>query len=252
MNKQELSFARPLVNLPGFLGFSPSLRGLETIRGLDHWGGFGAFITDPLSWHPRSLAADSGLLEADGQVMIHTGFPNRGFRSALKVLEGKWARSPLPVIPSLMEAELDLALEMVRGLETLENIAAVNLMPPIDDLAEIQAWLGALPAFGAELPLIFCLPADLILIWGKSFHLAGVSALMPAPPRGTIQHQGRPFSGRLYGAPQYPASRRLAWECARRGIPLIAAGGIDSREKVEELAGEHPLAIALDLPLWRG
>lgn len=252
MNKQELNLSNPLVNLPGFLGFSPSARALETIRGFEEWGGFGAFITDPLTWRPRSLAEDSGLRETDGQVIIHTGFPNRGFKSALKVLEGKWARSPLPIIPSLMEADLQSALEMVRGLETLENIAALNLMPPLHNLSEIQAWLAVLPAFGAELPLIFCSPADLILIWGKAFLAAGVSALLPAPARGLIQHQGKPFGGRLYGAPQYPAARRLAQECAQRAIPLIAAGGIDSREKVEELAGEHPLAIALDLPLWRG
>ena len=252
MNKRELNLSHPLVNLPGFLGFSPSSHCLERIRGLEDWGGFGAFITDPLSWRSRSLADDSGLQEADGQVIIHTGFPNRGFRAALKVLESKWARSPLPIIPSLMEADLQLSLEMVRELETRENIAAVNLMPPIDDLSEIQAWLAALPDFGAELPLIFSLSADLILIWGKIFQSAGVTAFLPAATRGTLQRQGKPFSGRLYGAPQYSAARRLAWDCSRRGIALIAAGGVDSREKVEELAEEHPLAIAIDLPLWRG
>lgn len=252
MNKRELNLSHPLVNIPGFLGFSPSPYCLETIRGLDDWGGFGAFITDPLSWRSRSLAENSGLLEADGQVMIHTGFPNRGFRAALKVLERKWARSPLPIIPSLMEADLQLSLDMVRELETRENIAAVNLMPPIDDLSEIQAWLAALPAFGAELPLIFSLSADLILIWGKVFQSAGVSAFLPTPARGMLQRQARPFSGRLYGAPHYPAARRLARECARRGIPLIAAGGVDSPEKAAELAEDNPLAIAIDLPLWRG
>lgn len=250
MSKQELILTRSLVNQPGFLGFSPSQRGLETIREFEDWGGFGAFITDPISWHPRPLAEDSDLLEADGQVIIHTGFPNRGFNSAIRSLEGKWARSPLPIIPSLLETEVDRILEMARRLETFENVAALHLMPPTRDLAELNGFLAVLPQFGAELPLILSLPGDLILLWGKTFISAGVAAFLPSPPRVTIERKGYLFSGRSYGPCYFPVSRHLASECAKRSLPLIAAGGIDSHQKVKQLASEHPIALALDLALW--
>jgi len=251
MSKLEFYLSKPLLNAPGFLGFSPNARALEVMEKFNNWGGFGAFVTDPISWRPRSPAANAFYRELDGQVLIHNGWPNRGFRSVTKAVRQKWERAPLPIIPSLLETDPRQAMTMIRELEGVENLAAVNLMPSIGSMVEVNEWLSALPRFNAELPIVFTLPAGLIPFYGKSFTDAGAAAIFPSAPRGSIDRDGGFVSARMYGSANFPAAYALARECSLAGIPLIAFGGINTAEKVAQLVKVHLICAAIDLPLWQ-
>lgn len=250
MAKQDLYFSKPLTNMPGFFGFVPNARNLETIHQYDELGGFGAFVTDPISWHPRSVAQNSFITAVDGLSMVHTGFPNRGFRGVVKTLAGKWSRAPLPIIPTLLDNHPDAISEMLSELEWIENLLAVNIIPRMETLTDVQFWLNAITGTLGELPAILSLPAGLIPVFGKEFIDRGVSAICPLPARGCVIKDGEAHYGRLYGSAFYPSTLRLTEECSLLGIPLIAAGGIDQPEKIKAIGQVGALATALDMPLW--
>lgn len=251
MAKQDLYLAKPLLNAPGFLGFSPNPRGIEAIARFDGWGGCGAFVTDPISWRARSPAENAVYTEVDGQVFLHTGHPNRGFRSVIKAVAPKWARSPLPIIPSIWEPNPDQVFVMLRELEQMDNLAAVNLMPPMQNIPDMQVWLSAFPRLIAEIPIILTLPTGLIPFYGNAFANAGASAILPAAPRGLITLDGQFVSGRLYGPTHFPGALSLARTCSLAGIPLIASGGINTQDKFNQAIAEGVVAGAIDILLWQ-
>lgn len=251
MSKQEFYLSKPLLNAPGFLGFAPNPRTLEVMTRFEPWGGFGAFVTDPISWRPRSAALDAFLVEQDGQVILRNGWPNRGFRSVVKAIAHKWEHAPLPIIPSILEIDPLQALVMIRELEGVENLAAVNLMPHLTTITDVNAWLGAIPRFNAELPIMITLPVGLISFYGGTFVAAGIAAIAPTAPHGSIERDGKLTSGRLYGPVHFPAALALARECAVSNIPLVAAGGVDTEEKLRQLREEGVVATFIDMPLWQ-
>src|SRR5215510_6411956 len=119
--KRDLYFSKPMMNAAGTLGFAPDPR-----AGVD-LAAFGAFVTNPLSLRPRRPAAKPELLEYPGGFLLHTGLPNPGFQAGLKRYSAKWSRSDLPIIVHLMADRPEETQNMVRMLETQENVMAVEL-----------------------------------------------------------------------------------------------------------------------------
>ncbi|HEY3344724.1 MAG TPA: hypothetical protein VGJ97_07340, partial [Anaerolineaceae bacterium] len=91
-----LPLRSPILNAAGTLGFAPNPRGSVDLACL------GAFVTNPISLKPRHPAAARCLLPFPGGFLLHSGFPNPGFRKAVDQYAGRWAKSPLPVIVHLM------------------------------------------------------------------------------------------------------------------------------------------------------
>src|SRR5215471_17319013 len=110
--KRDLYFSKPFMNAAGTLGFAPDTRAGIPLDA------FGAFVTNPFSWRPRSPAAKPAVLEHPGVFLLHTGLPNPGLSTGLKRYSAKWSRSDLPIIIHLMADRPEETQRMVRLLET--------------------------------------------------------------------------------------------------------------------------------------
>jgi dihydroorotate dehydrogenase (NAD+) catalytic subunit len=235
----EASSHSPIWNAAGTLGYAPPRHGPMT-------SALGAFVTNPISWGPRTPAQLPRLLNYPGGVVLHTGLPNPGLRQVLRQFSRQWAQASLPVIVHLVAESPENVNRMVRQLEEVEGVAGVELgLPPDARPAQvtelIQAGIG-------ELPLIVRLP------------LAGVppSAPLPdvvslAPPRGTLPgvETGSFLEGRLFGPGLFPQTLRAVRAWKEFGIPIIAGGGVYHPTQAEALLAVGASAVQLDLRLWR-
>ena len=237
--KRDLYFSKPLMNAAGLLGFSPDKREFE---------GFGAFVTNPISLRPRAPAAQPAVFEFPGGFLLHSGLPNPGLAAALKKHAASWSRAALPIIVHLMAERPDETASMLRTLEDIENVMAVEIgFPPFqpDDLI-----LSNLELCAAELPLIFSLPAEQILRLGPRLIEGGAAALGMARPRGALMRGGRLVKGRLYGRSLFPQALNLVREAAALGLPLIAAGGVWNRQDAADMLSAGAMAVQIDASLW--
>jgi dihydroorotate dehydrogenase (NAD+) catalytic subunit len=248
--KRDLHFSKPLMNAAGSLGFVPDPRSGMSLDS------FGAFITNPISLRPRLPTAHPTVIEYPGGFLLHTGLPNPGIHAALKKYSAKWSRSDLPVIVHLMADRPEETQQMVRMLESQENVMAVELgFAPLlaDDiiLLTLEICLG-------ELPLIFSLPVEQVLLLGPRLMENGAQAISIAAPRGAypplpageglgvreITH------GRLFGPSLFPQSLHIVESAAKLGIPVIGAGGVWSKENADAMLAVGALAVQVDAALW--
>jgi dihydroorotate dehydrogenase (NAD+) catalytic subunit len=245
MSKRGLFFQKPLMNAAGSLGFAPDPR-----RPLN-WGDFGAFVTNPLSLRPRTPAVEPALIDFSGGFLLHSGLPNPGLSTALKKYTAQWARAALPIIVHLMADRPEETARMVRMLENVENVAAVELgFAPL--LADDIILLAVEMSLG-ELPLIVNLPWDQVLRLGPQALTAGAEAISMAAPRGALAlENGKPVTGRLFGPALFAQSLLRVQEAARAGIPLIGGGGVYSKENASAMLAAGALALQVDTVLWRG
>src|SRR5215510_9837486 len=209
--KRDLYFGKPLMNAAGSLGFVPDTRAGISLDS------FGAFVTNPISLRPRLPTAQPTLIHFPGGFLLHTGLPNPGIHGALKKYSAKWTRSDLPLILHLMADRPEETQNMVRLLETQENVMAVELgFAPLlaDDII-----LLTLEMCVGELPLIFSLPVEQVLALGPRLMQDGAQVISIAAPRGALNHlppgEGRRrvepvemvrelVTGRLYGPSLFP------------------------------------------------
>lgn len=241
--KRDLYLGKPLLNAAGSLGFAPDPR-----SGIS-FDLFGAFVTNPLSLRPRLPAAQPNVVEFSGGFLLHSGLPNPGFHSALKKYAAKWDRASLPIIVHLMADRPEEAEQMVRALESLENVTAVQLgFAPLlaDDLIllTLEMCLG-------ELPLIFALPHEQVLTLAPRLIQNGADAVSLAPPRGAYyERDGRLITGRLYGPSLFPRALEIVRSAARLGLPIIGAGGVWTDADVESMLRAGAMAVEIDARLW--
>ncbi len=255
--KRDLYFSKPLMNAAGSLGFAPDLRGLreappkQSEGGGEHGGlgTLGAFVTNPFSLRPRLPTSQPALVEYPGGFLLHTGLPNPGLSAGLKKYSAKWARVDLPIIVHLMADRPEETQNMVRMLEEIENVMAVELgFAPLlaDDilLLTLEMCLG-------ELPLIFSLYAEQVLSLGPRLIQEGANAISLAAPRGSqVAGQKSVVSGRLYGPALFPQALDMVRNAAKLGIPVIGAGGVWTKGNAEAMLSAGALAVQVDAALW--
>ena len=250
MFKQDLIFRKPIMNAAGILGFSPDLR--APVR----WDDFGAFITNPLSLRPRKAANQPAAIEYPGGFLLHSGLPNPGLNTVINKHARRWADSSLPVIVNLMADRPEETMQMVKALEEIDNVAAVELgFAPLlaDDiiLLAIEMCLG-------ELPLIVSLAAEQVLRLGPQTLQMGAAAISIAAPRGSLPFKPNTspvpaealISGRLFGPSLFPQSLDLVHSAARLGLPIIGAGGVYTMENVKAMISAGALWVQMDAGLW--
>ncbi len=238
------------MNAAGSLGFAPDTRSGSSLEP------FGAFITNPISLRPRTPTAQPAVIEYLGGFLLHTGLPNPGIRAALKKYSAKWTRSELPVIVHLMADRPEETQQMVRMLESQENVMAVELgFAPLlaDDiiLLTLEMCLG-------ELPLIFSLPVEQVLSLGPRLMQDGAQAISIAAPRGAIPPlpSGEGLGvreithGRLFGPSLFPQTLYVVESAAKLGIPIIGAGGVWSKQNADAMLSVGALAVQVDAALW--
>jgi len=247
--KRDLYLSKPIMNAAGSLGYAPDSRigiSLEL---------FGAFVTNPFSLRPRFPAAKPNVIEYPGGFLLHTGLPNPSLNAGLKKYSAKWSRSDLPIIIHLMADRPEETQRMVRMLETQENVMAVELgFAPLlaDDIL-----LFTLEMCLAELPLIFSLPMEQVLTLGPRLIQNGAQAISIAAPRGAFnlipkENDGEReiITGRLYGPSLFPQTLESVHSAARIGLPIIASGGIYSKENGDAMLSAGALAVQVDASLW--
>ena len=211
-----------------------------------------AFVTNPISYAPRSYAAERGCSVYPGGFILHTGWPNPGFRKVLKHYAPRWARASVPVWVHLLADQPHEVDRMVRVLEETDGAAAVEIsLPPIagDDL-KLQLVAAAL----GELPLVLCVPLDqAVAAWVGRAAQAGVSAIVLSAPRGVTPNPGGGFTrGRIYGPGLLPLALQTL-SCLRDyEIPLIAGCGVYDQKSMDSLMTAGAAAVQLDAVLWRG
>ena len=260
--KRDLYFSKPLMNAAGSLGFAPDPRnGIP----LDS---FGAFVTNPISLRPRQPTAQPTLIEYPGGFLLHSGLPNPGFHGVIKKYAAKWTRSDLPIIVHLMADRPEQTQNMVRMLESQENVMAVELgFAPLlaDDII-----LLTLEMCVGEVPLIFSLPVEQVLSLGPRLVQDGAQAISISAPRGALipplpassplplrsarggEEPGARaiVTGRLFGPALFPQTLETVHSAAKLGIPIIGAGGVWSKENADAMLSVGALAVQVDAALW--
>ncbi|MEX1071078.1 MAG: hypothetical protein WEC37_00480 [Anaerolineales bacterium] len=232
------------MNAAGSLGFAPETRGDVSVED------FGAFVTNPISLRARRTAQPPRLLSFPGGVLLHTGHPNPGLSGAIKRYAAAWARSPLPIIVHLLSAKPDEVRKAMPRIEELENVIAVELgieanssRSEVSDLAR---------AASGELPLIVLLPLDRAAELADAAMSGGASAIRLGPPRGSLPApNGRIINGRLYWPALFPQALAATVELGRLGIPVIAAGGVETKAQGEAMLTAGALAVQIDISLWK-
>jgi len=234
------------MNAAGTLGFAPSPRGPVDLSRL------GAFVTNPLSLAPRTPAETRRLLPFAGGFLLHTGLPNPGLSSVLRQYAHRWAGASLPVIVHILANHPDEVYRVVRRLEGIEGILAVELgLPPQVDPAGAALLLQAA---AGELLILPCLPPERIAELAPTLKKAGVQGpISLQPPRGALPgSEGRLVGGRLYGPAVLPLALAAVHEARRAGFEVIGSGGVYSDADISAMRAAGAAAVQLDAVLWRG
>lgn len=242
MTLVDLPFLHPILNAAGTLGFHPARRGQD-------WSGLGGFFTNPVSLTARTPAAGDRFYSFPGGVLMHTGLPNPGFHRVVRKYSRHWERADLPVVVHLLAEDPDDLYRMVRVLEEIENVGAVELgLPPgvRPDFAGalLQAAVGELPVVARvgleDVPALF-----------QRIIEEGATALSFGPPRGSLPGGNGFVSGRLFGSAVFPQALELLRRIQPAGIPIIFSGGLTGEDRVETVLQAGAAAVQLDLRLWR-
>jgi len=244
VRKQEIAFPKPFLNTAGTLGFAPKPHAMPFLRHLS------AFITNPISRHPRQPASNRACINFSGGFLLHTGLYNPGITRAIARHKRRWARAPLPVIIHLLVETAESLAQMIRKLEGLENIFAVELgLPPDFNPAELPAIMAAA---GGELPVILALSPEMIPLHPDPLQSLQPAALHLITPRGTLPDtKGELITGRLYGSALMPVMVHAAQHLMTAGLPVIVDGGVYTRQQAETFLEIGAIAVGLGGVLWQ-
>ena len=233
----------PFMNASGFFGYTPPAASTLTEK-------LGAFITPPISQSKRNPARNRCLVEVPGGFLLHTGLSNEGFSRVLKQHGKKWSGLKYPVWPHLLPQSAYDCRQMVRALEDVENISAVEISLPDDaSPAQLEEWLEA--AVG-ELPIYVCAPLfSPWQNWLSVINLYNISGVVLSAPRGSVYHNGALVRGRLYGPSLFPQMLEALHNNRDCGIPLVAGSGIFSFEQAEIALQAGASAVQFDACLWQ-
>ncbi len=240
--KRDLYFSKPIMNAAGSLGFAPDPHSGIPLDSI------GAFVTNPISLRSRLPAAQPALIKFPGGFLLHSGLPNPGLLSVLKKHGARWNRADMPIIVNLMADRPDETQQMVRSLENIENVIAIELgfAPLLSDdiiLLNLEMCIG-------ELPLIFSLPAEQVLSLGPKLIQAGAAAISISNPRGALIKNNKLITGRLYGQSLFPRSLDIVYSAAMIGIPIIGAGGVWTEQDATDMLSAGAIAVETDASLW--
>ena len=244
-DRSEFLIQTGWLNAAGMLGFAPPATWPIVDAPV-------AFITNPISYAARPPASNHGCLAFPGGILLHTGWPNPGFRRALSRFRHRWEQSLVPVWVHLMAehpAEIDA---MVRVLEEVEGVIAIeiSLLPQMNEMEKFELVKVA----RGELPLILNVPLDQVGAgWVSRAATEGVSAISLAAPHGMlVGEDGRAIFGRLYGPALLPLALQAVGKLNAYDLPVIAGCGVYDRHGFESMLKAGATAVQLDTVLWRG
>ena len=244
-HKHGLTLSGPVMNAAGILGFGHEYRGLLDPTHL------AAFVTNPLTYKPRTPANGPNAAPLAEGLLIHTGLPNPGVRQAVRRWDKEWGRLGVPVIVHLAVTTPAETVHSLDLLERAQGIAAIELGLR-DDVTDFEAGQLVRAALGGP-PLLARLPLTRAVELAAVVVQAGADALtVAAPPRHETHIDGQPARGRLYGpgglAQALAAVRAVA--ALNLGRPIIGAGGIYSVEAAQAMLAAGAVAVQIDAAIW--
>jgi dihydroorotate dehydrogenase len=243
IRKQDLVLEKPFVNAAGMLGFAPDQRATPLLDQL------GAFVTNPISRRPRQVAGARSYLTYPGGFLLHTGLPNPGISAVIRHNKRRWAAAPLPVIVHLLAVAPDTLAEMVRKLEGLENVLALEIGLAPDCTPEQMEALFI--AAAGELPVIISLGPQQLPVLLPAAKQLNPAALHLTAPRGTLPGaDGELVAGRLYGPAILPLMLSAAREAIKSDLPVIVDGGVDEQAQADAFLEAGVWAVGLEAVLW--
>jgi dihydroorotate dehydrogenase len=231
------------MNASGFFGHTPPASSILSDKA-------GAYVTPAISKLPRKPASNRCLVETPGGFLLHSGLPNEGFDKTLKLHAKKWAGLNTPVWPHLLPRNGYECSQMIRSLEELENIGAIEIeMPASADPSFVEEILqGSL----GELPVYISVPfLSQWHAWLDMFRLYTVAGIVLSAPRGCIHHNGNFVQGRLYGPSLFPMLLETISLWKNCDLPLIAGSGIFNFEDAEIALQVGASAVQFDAILWQ-
>lgn len=243
--RPELSIQPGWMNAAGIFGFAPPAAWPVELPPV-------AFVTDPISYKFRSPAHDRRCMPYPGGMLLHTGWPNPGFRKVVLNYGQRWARSNVPIWVHLLAERPYEVDKMVRWLEEAEGVAAVEIdLPPVasdnERLELVESALG-------ELPLVLCVPLDQVnKEWVARAVESGANAISISAPRGALPlMDGSTVGGRCYGSGLLPLALQALTGLREKHLPLIAGCGVYDWAAMKTMLKAGAAAVKLDTVLWRG
>lgn len=228
------------MNQAGTLGFSPRAQLLPEGT---------VFVTNPVSGRARVPSADRVMLPFLGGFLLHTGLPNTGWKAVWRTYASHWEQSGSPVWVHLISQDPDELQGMVRDIEEMEGVAAIELgLPPA---CPVDWARQLLTAARGEKPLAahISLGEDPRLF--KS--LPGfVSAVTLGTPRGALTTStGKLAHGRLHGPGLFPQMLNALQDLRGLDVPVIL-GGVCNKEDANAALKHGAAAVQIDHICWSG
>ena len=222
------------MNAAGTAGFIPG-RGF-----LNHFPEIALFVTNPISYQPRKPASQRNVISFQGGFLVHSGLPNPGLRKVIHEYRESWENAILPVCVNILSDEPHHIEKVVRSLESIDNIAAIELgidnsLKVTDVEANIQAAMG-------ELPIILSLPFEYVFLeWLERILIPEIVAISIQAPRGLLKHNDQYFHGRLYGRSIFPLTLRAVQHLTSFEKPIYAGVGVLKESQISSLSeiGAH-------------
>ncbi len=228
--KSDLDFLNSgkWMNAAGTAGFFPS-RGL-----LNHFPDIALFITNPISYYPRKPATQRNIIPFQGGFMVHTGHPNPGLKKVIHQFRENWENALLPVCVNVLSDEPNNIEKIVRLLENIENIAAIEL--GIDNSLKVSDIEANIQAAMGELPIILSLPFEFVYQeWLPNVLSSEIVAVSIQAPRGVLKHNDQYIHGRLFGSSMFPLTLHAIQHLSSSEKPIYAGAGVVNESQISQL-----------------
>lgn len=246
-HKFGLPIATPYLPAAGTLGYSD-----EAWDWVDYRL-FGALVTHPVSLHPRRVAAPPRVAVRGSGFIVHTGLPNPGVRAVIKHHREAWARLKLPIIIHLIATTPVETAQACEELARVPEVVGVEL-GLADGTRAAQALAHLEAAQTAGLPVIVRVPFRQVETLAPALAQGGADALtLTAPPRALLPTSaGVHVRGRLFDPALFPLTLQVVAQWAKRlEVPVIACGGIVTREEAQECLNLGATAVQVDALWWK-
>ena len=239
-HKAGLILANPVMTASGTFGYGTELEKIFDIQKL------GAIVCKGITLHPRAGNKQPRIAETAGGMLNSIGLQNVGVDALIKDIAPIWAKWKVPVIVNVAGATFEEYGEVVRHLDGVNGIAAIELNISCPNVAEGGAEFGAhvesatavtkIVRKATSLPLIVKLTpntADIVKI-AQSVAGAGANTLcLINTLRGAAVDIKRRklLLGNGYGGLSGPAIKPVALFMVHQvavavDIPIIGCGGI--------------------------
>lgn len=245
--KQSLMIEKPVLNAAGILGFGAEASGLIPLDAL------GAFVTNPITYAPRTASRGTRAVALDAGLLLTTGLPNSGMRRMIETYRPAWSRMPVPVIVHVAATSAADLISCIELLEREDSVSGVEIGVQDDLTAREAASLVKSVARRTDKPLLFRVPFGASLDYASAVEAEGIGGLtLSAPPRGIARDTGgRWVTGRMYGPMVHAMNLHHVNQIAKKvNIPVTASGGIHTSDQARDYLQVGAAAVQVDSVAW--